>query len=390
MQGTRSLYDKMNRDLTQRKDSNMTSLSLMVKPASSSCNLHCRYCFYHDIATKRETPNMGLMNDETLETMVRKALSHADQFCTFTFQGGEPTLAGLGFYQKFIQLQLLYNKHHTRIINTIQTNGCILDYVWTKFLHDHHFLVGISLDGPAETHNLNRVDDFQNRTFNRVMASARLLAKNQADFNILSVVTGSSARSIEKIYRFFREQGFNYLQFIPCIEPLCTRRGKTRFYLSPEQYGYFLCRLFDLWHADFTNGKYVSIRLFDNLVNMLNGQKPEACNMNGQCSVNLVIEGNGNVYPCDFYCTDQYILGNINQDTIPQLLQSERAQQFIAESRPVPVKCKTCEYYFLCRNGCKRDREWTDNQDYMLHYCESYRQFFTYALARLQRIAATI
>jgi uncharacterized protein len=365
----------------------MPNLCIMIKPASSLCNLRCRYCFYRDIASKREHDNLGLMSETTLETLVRETLDWSDQVCTFAFQGGEPTLAGLDFYQKLIRLQTKYNTRQIRIQNTIQTNGFSLDQDWAAFLHDNQFLVGLSLDGPAEIHNLNRVDDSQNGSFNRVMASTELLTRNQVEFNILCVVTGRSARSPEKIYRFFRSRGFRYLQFIPCLEPIQFQRGKTPFHLSPESYGEFLCRLFDLWYEDLMLGKYTSIRLFDNLVHMINGRKPEACEMSGQCSINLVVEGNGNVYPCDFFCNDHWLLGNITIESIQHIIHSKKAELFIGESISMPMKCQSCNFFALCRNGCKRYREKSVDEEDILYLCESYRHFFEYTLSRFEQVA---
>ena len=364
----------------------MTSLSLMIKPASSSCNLRCRYCFYEDISDNREQKNMGIMTFETLEEVVRQALAFADETCTFAFQGGEPTIAGLVFFQELIRLQQQHNQHKTRILNAIQTNGILLDEDWVKFLHEHKFLVGLSLDGPAEIHDLNRIDAKSQGSFSAVMRASRLLTRYQVDFNILCVVTGRVAKHARKIYNFYQSQGFNYLQFIPCLEPIGDR-NQQKFHLSPEEYGVFLCVLFDLWYADFEQGKYISVRLFDNLVHMLMGHDPEACNMRGICSINLVVEGNGNCYPCDFYAYDHWQLGNINTSSIQDLIKSETARHFIAESLPVPALCQSCRYYSLCRNGCKRDREKINDQDGLLYYCSSYMQFFDHALPILQVIA---
>lgn len=365
----------------------MKALQLLIKPASSACNLRCRYCFYLDIANEREQAHQGMMTISTLTELVREALAMTEEACTFAFQGGEPTLAGLDFYRTLIDLQKQYNVNHAIILNTIQTNGILIDEEWARFLHENHFLVGLSLDGPSEIQNINRMDTLGKESFNRVLKCISLLKKYKVEFNILSVVTGQSARNVEKIYRFFKKHDLRYLQFIPCMEPLAAERGDSEYHLSPQRYADFLCRLFDLWYMDMTAGTYVSIRLFDNLVHMLAGNPPEACNMRGQCSVNLVVEGNGNVYPCDFYALDQWLLGQIGKDPIADMMQSERALRFITESVPVPETCKVCSYFPICRNGCKRDRVLTTDGDQLLYYCESYRIFFDHALPRLKHVA---
>jgi uncharacterized protein len=373
--------------------SRVTSLSLMIKPVSAACNLRCSYCFYRDIADQRQAGSFSPMRFETLDLLVRRALDYADDTCVFSFQGGEPTLIGLDYFRELIKLQDACNTRHVRILNTIQSNGCDFDDQWAAFFHDQHFLVGLSLDGPAEIHNLNRLDSRQNGSFNRVTAAARLLTRHRADFNILSVVTSRSSRSAEKIYRFFKSQGFNFLQFIPCLEPLDGRPGAGSFRPSPEQYGQFLCRLLDLWHQDLVDGRYISIRYFDNLVQMINGRQAESCVLGGACSLNMVVEANGNVYPCDFYCLDSWCLGNIGEASFADLLQSEKAQRFVAESLPLPAACQDCEYYPFCRNGCRRVREPGQSNQAdagRFYYCQSYRQFFKYGLAKLHQVAALI
>jgi uncharacterized protein len=366
----------------------MPALTLLIKPASSLCQMQCRYCFYHDVAKSRENASFGLMSDQTLENVVRKALDYASTSCSFAFQGGEPTLAGLDFYRKLIVYQEKYNKSQIKIQNSIQTNGMALDQDWASFLHKHHFLVGLSLDGPAEIHNLNRLDSHGNGTYNAAMASAELLAKYQVDFNILSVMTRRSSRSAEKIYRFFTKHDFRYLQFIPYLDSINGHQGISEFSMTPNQYGEFLCRIFDLWQYDILNGSYISIRFFDNLVRMIQGCNPEACDMIGHCSINLVIEGNGNAYPCDFYCQDQWLLGNMANESMLDLLLSQKAKQFADESRRVPSQCRKCPYLSLCRNACRRYREPDENQEYRFYYCPSYRQFFDHALPRLRQIAS--
>jgi len=365
-------------------------LQLLIKPASSGCNLRCSYCFYLDIAQEREQAHQGMMSLKTLEELVREALAVAEETCVFAFQGGEPTLAGLDYFRALIDLQNTYNVNKIIIQNTIQTNGTLIDEEWARFLHDHHFLVGLSLDGPSEIHNVNRVDAEGKGTFNRTISCARLLKRHHVEFNILSVVTGLSARNVERVYRFFKKEQFRYLQFIPCMEPLAAERGDVDYHLSPERYAYFLCRLFDLWYADYVRGDYVSIRLFDNIVQMVAGYAPEACNMRGQCTVNLVIEGGGNVYPCDFYALDPWLLGRVGVDSLSDMLASDRGKEFVEESLPVPEACLTCPYYPFCRNGCKRDRVRTPDGENQLYYCESYRQFYEHALSRIQQIARQI
>ena len=232
----------------------MPPLSLLIKPASGGCNVRCRYCFYRDEQQNRETFSYGFMSEETLEILIRKAMEYARGYCSFGFQGGEPTLRGLDFFRKAVELQEKYNTRHVKIANSIQTNGLLLDGEWAQFLHDHHFLVGLSLDGPADLHNLNRRDGQGKGTFNRVLRAAKLFDKHGVEYNVLCVLTGKNARSIGQIYSFYKKQGFRWLQFIPCLEPLGEEPGGERYHLSCGEYGESLIRLFDLWLRDLERG----------------------------------------------------------------------------------------------------------------------------------------
>ncbi len=363
----------------------MPPVNILIKPASSACNMNCRYCFYDAIARQRDTAFMGMLSDELLERIVEQAFAYAEQYCGFTFQGGEPTLAGLPFYERVVQLQKKHNTKHIRVLNAIQTNGYVIDDEWAAFLAKNAFLVGLSLDGNAQTHNANRIDHAGEPTFNRVMRAANALKKQGADFNILSVVTGQNARNIEKTYHFLKKNGFRYLQFIPCLEPLEITRGSTPYHLSDEGYASFLKRLFDLWYADYLRREYVSIRHIDNLAAIARQGEPEACSMRGHCTLQFVVEGDGSVYPCDFFVYDQFRLGNIQTATLAEMAQSSAARRFLDSSRELPDECGRCEYLYFCRNGCARDR--IGNLNY---YCAAYRDYFGYLLrtGRMQSLAS--
>ncbi|MEG0766985.1 MAG: radical SAM protein, partial [Clostridia bacterium] len=198
----------------------MPPLQLLIKPASSLCNLKCSYCFYADEAQNRRIPCYGVMQEDTLACVIRKALAQAEDVCTFGFQGGEPTLAGLPFFEKVVALERRYNTRNLSITHTIQTNGMVLDDAWATFLAREHFLVGLSLDGYAALHDLHRVDAQGNGTHARVLEAAALLARHHVETNILTVVTAQTARAPERLYRFFERQGLRYQQYIPCLPPL--------------------------------------------------------------------------------------------------------------------------------------------------------------------------
>ncbi len=366
----------------------MPSLSLLIKPASGSCNLRCRYCFYHDEQRNRETASYGLMSEETLEVLIRKALDYATVYCTFGFQGGEPTLRGLDFFRKAVELQKKYNVHHTEVTNAIQTNGLLLDDEWAQFLHDNHFLVGLSLDGTRDSHDSCRTDADGNGSFKRVLQAAQTLTAHRVEFNLLTVVTSRTADAIPKIYSFYRRSNFLYQQYIPCLDPLGEERGASPYSLTPEKYGKFLKTLFNLWYGDVIAGRFIYIRYFENLLGMLLGRWPENCGLGGRCMLQNVIEADGSVYPCDFYCLDPWRLGNIHKDNWVDLANSETARKFLAEGVSFRGSCRTCPYGFLCRGGCRRDRQPLESGGN--YFCPTYREFFAYALPRLQGIAQAL
>lgn len=363
----------------------MPPVNVLIKPVSSACNMHCSYCFYLDVSCNRKDAFQGVLSIDTMEKVVSSAMEYADGFCTFLFQGGEPTLAGLDFYRQVIALEGKYAKPGVKVHHSIQTNGYCLDEAWCSFFKEHGFLVGVSLDGPAELHNLNRRDSLGKNTFNRVMHSISLLERFGVDYNILCVLTGRNARSIHRIYQFYRKQGFHWLQFIPCLEPLGQERGKAAYHLSVEEYGDFLIRIFDLWMDDLKRGEYVSIRHIDNWLQILMGGQPESCGMTGRCSIQFVVEGDGGVYPCDFYVLDEFRLGTVGECSFAQMAQSPAAQNFLQSSLPAPDSCRECRFYPLCRNGCRRDR--VSGQNF---FCSALHRFFSQRIHQMEQAAALL
>ena len=251
--------------------------------------------------------------------------------------------------------------------------------------------MGLSLDGPKDLHDRNRLDAQGRGTFQRVMRSAALLAKHGADFNILTVVTSETARHIRSVYQFFARSGFGYQQYIPCLDPLEEQRGSSPYSLTPEKYGKFLKTLFDLWYRDLQAGKFIYIRYFENLLGMLLGGHPESCGMSGNCMIQNIVEADGSVYPCDFYCLDKWKLGNIREDDFASMAENQTASAFLAEAKREMPDCKGCKWYFICRGGCRRDREpMEENAPVKNYFCSAYQEFFEYAMPRLQEVAANI
>ena len=375
----------------------MPPVSLMIKPASSNCNLRCKYCFYHDLASCREMPSHGMMTLDTLEDILKKAFEFADgSMVMISFQGGEPLLAGKDFFRGFAAMLPRLNTKRSAVHVGVQTNGTLIDEEWCDIFLKNRYLVGLSLDGDAVT-NVLRIDAKGEDTFDRVYSAAKMLQAKKVDFNILTVITKPVVDNISRVYSFFRKNKFKHLQFIPCLKPLGIPKADTPesfyengdeaenmmnaedFHINADDYEIFLKKAFSLYTRDYIDGRYTSIRLFDNFVRLAHSQRAEQCGMNGHCTHQYVIEADGEVYPCDFYCTDEYSLGNILDTDFAKLERSPKAIKFIEESLGIEEKCKECNYYRLCKNGCKRERIDLDK-------CTAYKNFFPYALPHLKRM----
>ncbi|MBU5626141.1 SPASM domain-containing protein [Oscillibacter sp. MSJ-2] len=359
----------------------MKQYNVMIKPASSACNLCCRYCFYADESRSRSVADYGRMSPETVQAILQRFLEQEADGFAFAFQGGEPTLAGLDFYRDFMERERGFRRGKVR--HAIQTNGLLLDQQWARFLRQNHFLVGLSLDGNKASHDLYRVDRQGKGSFKHAFAAARLLEQNQVPFNILTVVTPQLARHIPSIFRFFQENGFRHQQYIPCMGPL--EDGAGDYVPTPAQLESFLKTLFDIWYRELLGGNYVSIRFFDNLVYMLQGQAPELCSMCGHCNIQYLIEADGSVFPCDFYALDGYCLGNIRDCSLEEIDRRRRELRFIEDSLRPPEECRSCPWAYLCRNGCRRDRRPGPGGKNI--YCAAYRGFFEYSYERLRQVA---
>ncbi len=364
----------------------MRNMHIMLKPASGLCNMACRYCFYADETQKRSVANHGLMSEETLRNVLSRALENVTHNCTISFQGGEPTLAGLAFFQKAVRLSRELNVNRCRLSFSIQTNGLLLDEEWCSFFARERFLVGLSLDGPKELHDANRVDREGRGTYNRVLHALHLLRRHRVSVNILTVVTGDTSRRFRHVYQFFRREGLEYQQYIPCLDPLEQERGTQPWSLSPPRFERYLKTAFDCWYQNLTAGRETRHRYFDNLLLLMDAQPPEACGMLGVCGMQYVVEADGSVYPCDFYMLDPYCLGNLNRDTIADLDIRREKMGFVQQSLSLHPDCRSCQWLPLCRGGCRRDRDLFQDGIGKNYYCSAYQGFFSYAWPRLEAL----
>lgn len=366
----------------------MPAISVMIKPASGLCNMRCSYCFYTDEMKNRSVSSHGIMDKTTMENVVRRIMEFADSRSCIAFQGGEPTLAGLGFYRSFLEMEKKYNVKNIKIDHAIQTNGYSLDKEWCNFFAQNHFLAGLSVDGIKATHDAYRKDAAGEDTYFLTLRSAELLRESGTDFNVLTVVNRKTAPKIRKIYEKYRQLGFLWQQYIVCLDPIGEKQGGHEYSLSPEAYGQFLVDLFELWEIDLKQGKQPYIRQFENYIGILTGRQPESCEQRGVCSFHTVVEADGSVYPCDFYALDEYKIGNLNEEGLDAIMKRNQENGFVEKSYHHTEKCRGCRYFHICRGGCRRHREQHGGGIGENYFCKSYQIFFDACLDRMEQIAA--
>jgi uncharacterized protein len=348
----------------------------------------CTYCFYlekEELFPQQKTHRMSL---EVLEELVRQVMGDAGQQVSFGWQGGEPTLMGLQFFQKAVEFQKKYGKGQT-VGNGLQTNGILIDEAWIKFLSEYKFLVGLSLDGPEDVHNKYRFKKNGKPSWAEVNKKAQQMLGGGVAVNALSVVNDYSVQFPEMTYSFFKQMGFEYMQFIPCVEPDPQNPEKAApFSAPPEEYGKFLCTLFDLWKADFNKqGPTTSIRFFDSVFYEYVDMNPPECTLLKECGVYTVIEHNGDVFSCDFFVDPEWKLGNIMEGRIIDMLNSGKQRAFGRKKMELPDKCKKCRWLNFCLGGCTKDRNRIFSPSGVNYFCEAYRMFFEHADSFMRTLA---
>ncbi|MHC4562724.1 MAG: anaerobic sulfatase maturase [Planctomycetota bacterium] len=363
--------------------------NIMAKPVCGTCNLDCAYCYYtskpKDLYEDVASFHMSL---ELLEAYTRQYLRAMPVQCDFNWQGGEPVLAGLDFYRRAVELQQQFKADEQTVSNAFQTNGTLLDDEWGEFLAESGFLVGVSIDGPAQWHDAFRRDHAGEPTFHRAWAGLELLRRHKVEFNILSTLHSANAPHAGDIYRYFTNRGIQYLQFIPIFE--CTPGGEpTSFSCTAEQFGRFYLDLFEQWVGRDV-GK-VSERLIDNVLHILVYGRASICCYDQRCANAHVLEFNGDLYACDHFVTQAWKLGNILETPLAELLAGERLEQFARLKTDLPAVCTDCEFMPFCRGGCpKHHVPIGADADRVNYFCEGYKMFFREALPELTRIAGYI
>ncbi len=385
---------------------------LMAKPSGPACNLHCEYCFYRE--KKKFFPHNEpfRMSDEVLEAYTREYIeSQPDRSVVFDWQGGEPALLGIGFFERALDLQRKHNRGK-QIRNTLQTNGTILDDAWCAFLSKHEFLVGLSLDGPEAVHDAYRVDGDGRPTFTKVLNSMRMMQKCGVELNILAAVSSESSKHPVEVYRFFKQQGVRFIQFIPIVEreadPEAERLGMrlavppslpceekstpmTPWSVEPNQYGEFLVRIFEEWIRNDV-GK-IFVMNFEWSLGAWAGAGPGVCYLSPRCGRNLIMECNGDIYSCDHFMYPAYRLGNILDGKLSKIVESKKQIGFGASKETaLPGYCHGCDFLFACRGGCPKHRfaRSPDGDPGLNYLCEGFKSFFTYADPSMKRMVDLI
>ena len=359
---------------------------VMAKPTGSACNLNCDYCFF--LKKERLYPGSRLrMSDEVHESYIRQLLEgHQVPQVTVAWQGGEPTLMGLDFFRRSVELQKKYQKPGTRIENTFQTNGILLDEEWCRFFQENNFLIGLSLDGPKELHDFYRKDKGGQGTFDRVVASARLLQAHKVEFNILCTVNSKNAAHSLEVYRFFRDElKANYVQFIPIVE----RDNDTGYQegnkvtdrsVDPGEFGRFLMGIFDEWVKRDVGSTFVLN--FDGALAGWLDMAGTVCIFGPTCGLGLALEHNGDLYSCDHFVEPNYYLGNILKTPLIELVASEKQRKFGQDKNDtLPRTCKECEFLRVCHGECPKNRfgEGPGGEPGLNYLCAGYKPFFQHA-----------
>lgn len=410
--------------LTAKKDLSDTPeyvrrFHAMAKPSGSKCNIDCQYCFYLHKAELLGQPKQTYMSDDTLALFIENYINSQDgDEIVFSWQGGEPTLMGLDFFNKVVQLQKVYAPCNVKIKNDLQTNGILLDDNWAIFLKENDFLVGLSIDGPQALHDKYRVTRSGKPTFERVMAAAAVLRKHQVPFNALTVINRHNVMYPLEVYRFLtQELGATYIQFTPCVEANNFKQTAPQFWqeqmlpiigtelakpghpmsvvtdwsVDPDEWGRFLIAVFEEW-VNHDLGR-VLVNLFETAVAQVMGLPAQICVMAEFCGKGIAVEHDGKVYSCDHYVYPEYELGDIAKDGLNDLVFSTRQEAFgMAKRDNLPSYCLQCSHLKLCWGECPKNRliRAPDGELGLNYLCSGFRAFFDHATPILYGITALL
>jgi uncharacterized protein len=394
-------------------------MHVMVKPMGALCNLDCAYCYYLSKQELLGGPAQGRISDTVLETFIRQYFEGQNhKEVVFSWQGGEPTLLGIDFFRKVVALEKKYCPAHVRCENDLQTNGTLLDDAWCEFLHGANFLVGLSIDGPKRLHDAYRRDKSGQGSFDRVFQAAALLNKHKVNFATLSCVNRVTAKHPLDVYRFLRDEiGSKRIQFIPIVEPVGFRQVAPRCWderlmpvlgdaesrpgnpgsivedwcVDPEDWGNFLCRIFDEWYRKDLGRIYVNY--FEAAVETWMGHVSPLCTQGPMCGKGLALEHDGSVYACDHYVYPEYRVGTIMERPLEDMAYSELQERFgKAKEGTLPEYCRQCGYQFACFGECPKNRfiKTPDGEPGLNYLCSGWKEFFSHIDLPMQKVVRSI
>ncbi len=351
-----------------------TPFVVMIKPVGSCCNLSCEYCYY----SKDKQP-LSIMSDTILEETIKQTIeATSGDVVSFTWHGGEPTLAGIDFYKKVVILQKKYLPEGVKVWNNLQTNGTLIDENWAKFLKEEHFDVGISIDGTEWVHNEYRKDHSDFSTYRKVVKAVQILQKHGIQPDLLCTVNSSTAKNPIAVYRSLRDFNTGWIQFIPIVRWI-NENEVSEDSVGSKEYGEFLIQVFDEWITH-DIGK-TEVQLFAEMASVLHGQSSHVCWMAPVCGQVLVIEKDGSVYSCDHFVNNSYCLGNLKDVHLSKFVDSNSQKEFGLLKNKISDKCLKCPWLQLCNGGCPKDRYKMNNEAYInLNYlCAGLELFYSHA-----------
>lgn len=363
-----------------------TIAGVMWKTVSEACNLACDYCYYSSCAGKPGKINK--IDEDLLENFIIDYMKIKKGAVPFAWQGGEPLLAGLDFFEKVVELQAKHAPRNTIISNSIQTNGTLISKKWAQFFKKYNFLVGVSIDGPKDINDQRRITSDGGGSFQAVMRGIHHLKEANVDFNLLTVIHENNVGKGKALMGFYEEHEISHVQLIPCMDFRAQNiHASPQYHITPKQYGEFLCEIFDAWYND--GFPKISVRFLDNMLASYLHQSSEMCTHQEFCPTTLILEQNGDAYPCDFFIHPDYKLGNIATDSIESLLGHPVMKKFLNKKPTLPKSCQSCEFLSLCNGGCPRNRSEL-HSDETEFFCESYKMIYGYADKRMKIVADNI
>nr|WP_027186575.1 anaerobic sulfatase maturase [Desulfovibrio inopinatus] len=361
----------------------MKPFALLIKPTSADCNLRCEYCFYLEKRALYPSDGKHRMNDETLRTLLKRYFATSQPVYSMIWQGGEPTLMGTSFFRRVIDEQKKLAPRGAQIANALQTNATLVQSDLATLIAQYRFLVGCSLDGPADLHDVYRRTASRRESYTKVVHGIRTLQSHGVPLNGTVLVSTANVDSPLRVYRHLLELGIHHIQFIPCVE-FDNLGNSCSFTISGKQWGTFLLSIFEFWYT--SHRRYVSIRNFDSLIAKMAGIANTECRLCHQCDQYLVVEYNGDVYPCDFFVGEQYLLGNLFDDAFESIVQSSRYQDFVSRKNSLPEQCVACTYYRLCMGDCPKFRAGAGGEA-PSWLCDGWSMFFETAKERLESLS---